>query len=156
MTAEQTIIALLLQRVAELEQENLRDALTNCLNKRALLQLQTSGEVSVIAIDVPGVGALNLKNGHTWVDGYLREIGEILREAVRKTDCVYRFGGDEFCIVLDACDLDKNILVAFRIHEQMPDLYIGASTGTDLQVVIKEAFGKVERQKRARSKKYVN
>jgi diguanylate cyclase (GGDEF)-like protein len=149
MTTEQTLIALLLTRVAELEQQIKYDRLTGALSQFALIEkLHTEDEVTVIAVDVPGLGMTNVMKGHDEGDRLLIETVMALKSCVRMTDCIYRRGGDEFVMILPHCyyfDADK---VELRVRSLSYDLYVGAVSGQQqLSVLVQAAFSQVECQK---------
>ncbi|MBW4666512.1 MAG: GGDEF domain-containing protein [Cyanomargarita calcarea GSE-NOS-MK-12-04C] len=149
MTTEQALIALLLTRVAELEQQVKYDRLTRALSQSALIsQLHSEDEVTVIAVDVPGLGMTNVREGHDKGDRLLIEVVMGLKSCVRMTDCIYRRGGDEFVMILPHCyyfDADK---VESRVRSLNIDLYLGVVSGQQqLSVLVQAAFTQVECQK---------
>jgi diguanylate cyclase (GGDEF)-like protein len=77
-------------------------------------------EVGVIFIDVDNFKPLNETYGHPYADGVLRDIGEIMRKAVREdTDLVYRVGGEEFVIVVPNASAQKTETVARRVADSI-------------------------------------
>ena len=56
--------------------------------------------MAVLFIDVDHFKSVNDRSGHLVGDTFLREIAHFLQSAVRKSDVVSRFGGDEFVILL--------------------------------------------------------
>lgn len=99
------------------------DALTGLANRRRLdgdlaglaTQEQCNG-VAFLMIDVDKFKAYNDTHGHPAGDTLLRRLADTLRECVREGDVVYRFGGEEFAVILqDATDLEAQA-VASRIR----------------------------------------
>ncbi|MDP8974806.1 MAG: response regulator [Actinomycetota bacterium] len=92
-----------------LRHQALTDPLTGLLNRRAFdrdLEIEVSRAdryrhaLSVVAIDLDGLKAVNDKEGHAAGDGRLRLLGRALCASIRSTDRAYRVGGDEFVILL--------------------------------------------------------
>ncbi len=72
--------------------------------------------VAVLMIDIDRFKELNDHFGHVVGDRALRQLGTLLKENVRDSDVVGRFGGDEFLVILiDANHLGADI-VADRLH----------------------------------------
>lgn len=60
--------------------------------------------LSVIAMDLNGLKAINDEQGHAAGDAVLRRMGEVLAKAVDAPACAARIGGDEFCVLLAGTD----------------------------------------------------
>jgi diguanylate cyclase (GGDEF)-like protein/PAS domain S-box-containing protein len=120
------------------------DSLTDLANRtlfmekidEALARLRRGGEkFSVFMIDVDRFKAVNDSLGHPVGDALLKAVAHRLRAAIRETDTVARFGGDEFAILQTqkegAVTLAKRILEAINEPFDL-DGYkaaIGASIG---------------------------
>lgn len=88
-----------------LRDQALRDPLTGLWNRRALddhrvTALLGSGPLAVSMIDLDGFKSVNDTFGHGVGDQTLREVAELLRECMRDSDLLVRYGGDEFVAVL--------------------------------------------------------
>jgi len=70
--------------------------------------------LAVLIMDLSGFKAVNDTFGHTTGDGLLREIAGILAKHTRSGDRVYRWGGDEFAILLPHTDLAGAVQAARR------------------------------------------
>ena len=101
------------------------DSLTGCLNKNAAsLVLPTEYEkvisikisLSVVLIDIDDFKKINDFYGHTLGDKVLSELGRMLRKNVRRTDLVFRWGGEEFLILMKGLDVGSAYLVAERLR----------------------------------------
>jgi diguanylate cyclase (GGDEF)-like protein/hemerythrin-like metal-binding protein len=96
------------QRIAELESLSSTDPLTSAWN-RAQLERQIDVEisrairsgqpVSLILLDVDRFKRVNDRHGHLAGDAVLREFVGRIRERIRDTDSLFRWGGDEFAVL---------------------------------------------------------
>lgn len=89
----------------ELRQAATLDDLTQCLNRRSVLQELTqalaSGETdtAVVFVDLDDFKAVNDEYGHRCGDSLLLTCAQRLRHGLRPTDLIGRIGGDEFLVV---------------------------------------------------------
>ncbi len=117
------------------------DELTGLPNRRqcekvfeaALSRKLREGEpFSAILADIDGLKRVNDQLGHLQGDQLIRDVAAIMARAVRPSDMVARWGGDEF-IVLAHCDRDEAYAVAERIREAVRafDFTHGASPSAE-------------------------
>ena len=109
------------------------DPLTELPNRALLFgRLQTSlglarregSHLSLLFIDIDGFKHVNDSYGHLVGDKLLKNIAQRLRDCVRQSDTVGRFGGDEFVVVLNGIDSFDNVLViAENIRAQLEKTY---------------------------------
>ena len=114
--------AILFQRT---EQLTITDDLTRLFNSR-YLNLYISREIkrckrhgiplSVIFLDLDGFKGVNDQYGHLAGSRTLTEVGGILVEAVRESDILARYGGDEFVVVLPETPPSGALVIAERIR----------------------------------------
>ena len=83
----------------------LHDALTGCLNRRAFddgigLESARSTFGAVMVLDLDNLKAVNDLHGHAAGDDLLAHVASVLRAHVRPLDRLYRWGGDEFLLVM--------------------------------------------------------
>ncbi|QAR32039.1 PAS domain S-box protein [Geovibrio thiophilus] len=72
--------------------------------------------LSVILIDVDGFKSINDSYGHQTGDIVLREAAEVLRNNIRKTDTIGRWGGEEFLIICPETDLEGSVRLAEKLR----------------------------------------
>jgi diguanylate cyclase (GGDEF)-like protein len=104
--------------------ESLRDALTGLGNHRAFqeeLERQWLGamrynrRLALAILDLDDFGKVNEAEGHAGGDQVLVGIAGLLTAGLRRTDQVFRVGGDEFAVLLPGVDADGAFLVIRRI-----------------------------------------
>jgi len=118
------------------------DELTGLRNLRALQEqlptwlgpaARTGRRMAVMMMDVDGFKEVNDHLGHGVGNELLKEVANLLRFAVRVGDEPYRFGGDEFVLLLSDADGEGAHIVATRIQEIYRSM--GQTLrGTDVQV----------------------
>lgn len=79
-----------------------------------------NGPSSVLMIDMDYFKQVNDKHGHDAGDALIVGFANALRKAVRQTDVLARFGGDEFCIIYPYDPLEKARIRAERLRKQLP------------------------------------
>ena len=102
-----------------------QDSLTECLNRRAFfkrfeLEFKRAGrygrELACIMVDIDHFKSINDKHGHSTGDKVLQKVGSILRNGVRASDLVCRYGGEEFSLLLPETDALNALKTAERIR----------------------------------------
>jgi len=127
------------------------DSLTALHNRRRLDNdlmacSATEGQpVAVLMVDVDNFKLVNDLQGHSAGDRVLRHVGALLPQHVRPQDVVYRYGGEEFCVLLPNATEPEAICVAERIRQSTSALRIpglepvtvsvGVAIGTGADVV---------------------
>lgn len=71
---------------------------------------------SVLLLDIDDFKKLNDSYGHLFGDHVLRELAGILRQQVRETDVVGRYGGEEFMVILSETSREGAHITAERIR----------------------------------------
>lgn len=105
----------------ELEKQLSKDKLTGLYNREiaeeAYLKTKT-----VIMCDIDDFKILNDTYGHNFGDIVLKRISDILKDSVRDTDYVIRWGGEEFVIFIDNHNLSTAEKLAERIRNKVETL----------------------------------
>jgi diguanylate cyclase (GGDEF)-like protein len=113
---------LIVERTAQL------DPLTGAFNRRCLDQLlqkeisraERKGiKVSVVVADVDNFKSFNTRFGHLVGDEVLSQVAKVLASALRASDTIVRYGGDEFVIILGDTDRQQAEVAVHRIHEYL-------------------------------------
>ena len=129
-----------IRRVMELART---DALTGLFN-RAQLYVTLEQEVSrtrrsdrgfcVLMVDLDGLKAVNDTGGHLRGDQVLRGLGSVIAGSIRTVDSAYRFGGDEFVVLLPETDIVGAFVVAEKIRLGAEDLELSVGSQTSVSI----------------------
>lgn len=101
------------------------DELTGLLNRKALYRrfsefraqaAALDAHCSVVLCDVDHFKAVNDLHGHDRGDRVLRELADRLRLALRRSDLVYRLGGEEILVLLPGHDPEEALFAAERVR----------------------------------------
>jgi diguanylate cyclase (GGDEF)-like protein len=84
--------------------------------------------LSFIMLDVDHFKAFNDAHGHPQADVALQEIAEVIAGAVRTTDSAYRYGGEEFCVLLRETDAESAMCFAERLRQRIELRFTNATT----------------------------
>ena len=71
----------------------------------------------MLVIDIDDFKKINDKCGHDVGDQVLREFSDVIRSTLRKVDQIFRFGGEEFVILLPRLDLESAYRAAERLRK---------------------------------------
>jgi len=99
-----------------------------CLDRAIEHYELTREPVSLLFIDVDDFKAINDTYGHIRGDEALKTIGEAILLAVRKQDMVFRYGGDEFAVILQNASREEAFQVAERIFSNVKRSVDGLTT----------------------------
>jgi len=132
MLAENIGLALANLRLREqLRAMAMGDALTGLANRRQLdatiAQVlaeadRTRQPISCLMVDVDHFKRFNDSFGHDAGDAVLREVGAVLGGAVRDKELAFRYGGEEFLLLLPGLDADRAVVRADQIRERIAGL----------------------------------
>jgi diguanylate cyclase (GGDEF)-like protein len=142
-------------RTEQLELLSRTDALTGLLNRQhfdesltqSLRAAQRRNEpVTLAYIDINDFKIINDTLGHSRGDEALQAVASALKAVSRSEDLCFRYGGDEFCIVMPNCDAhnareawEKRVVQILNQDMNSPKLSIGyAQTGPDDYVSVQQ------------------
>lgn len=141
-------------RTKQLEETTRLDALTGLNNIRYLKDELTKNiracerrnePISMVYIDVDDFKQINDTYGHQRGDEVLKSLGKVIKTISRTEDNCFRYGGDEFCLILPNCNeenarllyferlkkefmaVEKNINLSIGIYQNGTDEYYSAS-----------------------------
>lgn len=115
-------------RVAEAERLSQTDELTRLHNARYLRQFLVNemkrarrfgSKISALFLDLDDFKTVNDLHGHLVGSHALMEVASVILPSVRDTDCVVRYGGDEFVVILPETSVHEAVRVAERIRAKI-------------------------------------
>ncbi len=116
---------------AKLERLAHVDELTQLPNRRAaMLQLEkllalserTGHPLCLGIIDIDHFKTVNDQHGHAKGDQVLERVARTLQDALRRSDQIFRWGGEEFLLILPDTDPSEGECLAARLHQQLAAL----------------------------------
>jgi diguanylate cyclase (GGDEF)-like protein len=143
-----SIIAICLENVISnemLKYIGLTDALTGVYNRRymdrrlaeEIGRARRQGySIACMYIDVDHFKQVNDTHGHQAGDDVLREVASRIKDELRMSDALGRFGGEEFVVLLIDADLESANLVAQRIRAGVADQAFLLPEGEALPVTV--------------------
>ncbi|MGB5974558.1 MAG: GGDEF domain-containing protein [Nodosilinea sp.] len=125
------IVRIIAEQQAELEQLALFDTLTGLFNRaslqdtleQAIHQNSRMGiPMTLITLDLDYFKKINDTLGHGTGDEVLRGVGAFMKKRIRRTDKVFRTGGEEFLILLAGSDAQNAASVAEQLRDGIEKL----------------------------------
>src|ERR1700687_3822885 len=113
-----------------IRQQSFTDPLTEVYNRRSLEDIagrfisharRLKNPLSLLLIDVDRFKDVNTRFGHLTGDVVLADTAALLKRSVRGSDAVFRYGGDEFLIILADTSLTGSAKVVERIRAYLLD-----------------------------------
>lgn len=143
------VTSLLLQKGAfdVLHTKATRDALTGVLNRGAIMeQMDTllalsrrnTYPLSIIMADIDFFKVINDRYGHQSGDRVLCQVAQRLQATSRESDCVGRYGGEEFLVILNQCNAEQVAIAAERFRRVIEETPFSAAdlSSTGITVTI--------------------
>lgn len=125
-------------RVEQASRQATTDTLTGLYNRALLektlgrllaLAARDKSALSVLMIDLNNFKEANDKYGHQFGDQVLRLAAQAMAKSVRKSDFIFRYGGDEFLLILPATNSNGASKTAAKIKENMKRVSLSTPQG---------------------------
>lgn len=122
------IIVIIVQNRIKIEKITNLDKLTDAYNRNLLfknlqneinLYKKNKQGFSILLLDVDDFKQINDEYGHIIGDQVLKIIVDIIKNVIDKKGSVFRYGGDEFLIILSSCSKKESINIAQKIIDQV-------------------------------------
>ena len=86
--------------------------------------VKNNSNMGIIIMDLDHFKAVNDTYGHIAGDRVLISVADCMKSAVRETDIVMRYGGEEFMVILPGADLKNTNIVAEKIRDSIENMAI--------------------------------
>jgi diguanylate cyclase (GGDEF)-like protein len=112
----------------KLERRSTLDPLTQTLNRRGFADIYAKAHavmrrentcLTMLNIDIDYFKRINDNHGHAVGDRVLVDVAQMIAKALRASDHVARFGGEEFVVLLPATGLDRALHITERIQSAL-------------------------------------
>ena len=110
------------------EERSQVDALTRLLNRRRLDEdldaeckrcARYGRPLAFVMLDIDHFKEFNDAHGHPQADTALQQVADVIAGCVRSTDTAYRYGGEEFCILLRETNAQDAMHFAERVRQRI-------------------------------------
>lgn len=118
-----------------------RTTLEDTLSQALELARLARRPFSVVMVDIDDFKQVNDTYGHLAGDCVLGHVAEVIRRYIRSTDYAFRYGGEEFLLVLNDTPLQGGALLADKVRETIAETVFRCD-GTELHVTA--SFGVAE------------
>ena len=137
LTIAAGVFSTVLARMGERQRSlSRRESLTGCFNRRAFYELfpreverarRLSQGVAIVFVDIDHFKAINDRYGHETGDRVLQQLSARLRGIIRETDLLFRWGGEEFVVLLPHTAPGEAHVLAERIRAAVAERSFAAS-----------------------------
>ena len=134
-----------IQMLGKLQKLAITDGLTKLYNSRYFynqvdLEVDRSNRyhhtLSLLLLDIDHFKVYNDTYGHLEGDKVLVRIGEVIKACLRKMDTAYRYGGEEFTVILPETNGQEAIHVAERIRSSIEQEVFSPDSGQENKITI--------------------
>ncbi|MBL3529316.1 MAG: GGDEF domain-containing protein [gamma proteobacterium endosymbiont of Lamellibrachia anaximandri] len=109
-----------------------RTAFDSNFHREVELGHRNGSELSLIVLDIDFFKKVNDQYGHSIGDYVLKCVAQAVEATIRSSDALYRYGGEEFTVVLSGTDQAGALLLAERIRQNIEALVFASSKGLSI------------------------
>lgn len=143
------------QELKKVQTEALTDRLTGALNRGSLETMvflnikrrKAEGvPFSVVIFDIDNFKEINDKYGHIFGDDVLKKVTEIVKGTLSNGDLLYRYGGDEFCILMSGRKLEDAFSVMDRVLSNVEKVLFTTPKGNQIKVTLSAGLAEASKK----------
>jgi len=111
-----------------------RGALENALEHQWQVAQRYEQDMTVLMIDIDHFKSINDRFGHDTGDYVIKQVALTINATTRQTDLAFRYGGEEFLVILNKTNELGSNIIAERIRENIESLQLKTPNGETLKV----------------------
>jgi len=115
-----------------------RVLLDSILYKSAKYSKRHKLPISIIMLDIDNFKGINDTYGHLEGDRVLKTVGSIIKSSIRESDYIFRYGGEEFLILLPNTDINGAVVVGEKIRRSIENFDFGLERKITISCGIKQ------------------
>lgn len=144
---------MLRRQLQSAEQNATTDGLTGLLNRRSfderLMELTAYAvrhrePLALLMVDVDRFKSVNDDFGHPAGDVALRFLADRVRRVLRLGDLAFRYGGEEFCVLLRKCDVAGGVAVFERLKDELKKTSVELGGGASRLLTVSGGLATME------------
>ncbi len=101
-----------------------RASMDSAIDREITLARRHGNQLSLLAMDIDHFKKVNDTYGHAMGDCVIKAVAETSKATIRSTDIIYRYGGEEFLILLSNTDKEGATQLAERLRQQIEETCI--------------------------------
>lgn len=99
-----------------------RSTFDESLDREISLAQRHNQDFTMLVIDIDYFKKVNDTYGHSTGDDALKAVANTIQKCIRTTDMLFRYGGEEFVILLGNTDCEQSYVIADRILESVREI----------------------------------
>ena len=115
------------------------------LEREFLRAVRYDNNLSFAIIDVDFFKKVNDTYGHSCGDYVLKEVAYLILQTFRKTDMVFRYGGEEFAVIITETPIEKAVIPLERLRKSISE-YPFFYNGTKIKITVSIGVSEVNKQ----------
>jgi diguanylate cyclase (GGDEF)-like protein len=107
--------------------------------------------LTLLLLDLDNFKAFNDAYGHVEGDQVLLRLGQVVKRCIRETDSAYRYGGEEFTILLPMTTSGDGVVTAERIRTEFRKEIFSPMSDQEVHVTVSIGLGQYKKKEEMKS-----